>query len=141
MNISQFLTKLKTLVYSKNEMDTMLITKANDSAVVHTRGAEDISGNKNFIDNLTRGGKNVDTIEEQGDGYIRYSNGIQICWGNGIYEEGQVVSYAKAFSGSPSVVASKNIDPENWHPLHFTVAKTVTQDYNYASWQAIGYWK
>ena len=63
MNISQFLTKLKTLVYSKNEIDTKL------SAVVHTSGAEDISGNKNFIDNLTRSGKNVDAIEEQGDGY------------------------------------------------------------------------
>ena len=36
-------------------------------------------------DNMTFNGNKVDTIEEQGvetyGGYIRYSNGIQICWG------------------------------------------------------------
>ena len=31
--------------------------------------------------NMTYDSHIVDTIEEQGDGYIRYSNGIQICWG------------------------------------------------------------
>ena len=31
-------------------------------------------------DNMTYDGRIVDTIEEQGDGYIRYSNGLQICW-------------------------------------------------------------
>lgn len=29
---------------------------------------------------LTWGGKNIDVIESQGDGWIRYSNGLQICW-------------------------------------------------------------
>ena len=93
MNISQFLTKLKTLVYSKNEMDAKL------SAVVHTSGAEDISGNKNFIDNLTRGGKNVDVIEEQGYGYVRYSSGIQICWGSflNLDTEFKYISFQKPF--------------------------------------------
>ena len=31
-------------------------------------------------DNMTFDSHIVDTIEEQGDGYIRYSNGLQICW-------------------------------------------------------------
>lgn len=53
----------------------------------------------------TWGSKKIDTIEEQGDGYIRYSNGLQICWGvikdvqlepfNGHY--GKLVSYPKSF--------------------------------------------
>ena len=35
----------------------------------------DANGNMTFDSHI------VDTIEEQGTGYIRYSNGIQICWG------------------------------------------------------------
>ena len=34
----------------------------------------DANGNMTFDSHI------VDTIEEQGDGYIRYSNGLQICW-------------------------------------------------------------
>lgn len=103
MNISQFLTKLKTLVYSKNEIDTKL------SAVVHTSGAEDISGNKNFIDNLTCSGKNVDVIEEQGDRWIRYNNGLQICWvyvklENSVY----TWSFPKTFSQNPVITTAIN---------------------------------
>ena len=55
--------------------------------------------------NMTYDSHIVDTIEEQGDGYIRYSNGLQICWGiikgtlfepfNGHY--GKLVSYPKSF--------------------------------------------
>ena len=54
---------------------------------------------------LTWGNKKVDTIEEQGDGYIRYSNGLQICGGivfnyqlesfRGHY--GKTVSFPKIF--------------------------------------------
>lgn len=68
---------------------------------------------------LTWDGATVDTIEEQGNGYIRYSNGIQICWGNInwqsacstawglLYETSSASeSYAKSFVGVPSVSAS-----------------------------------
>ena len=65
----------------------------------------------------------VDTIEEQGDGYIRYSNGIQICWGSisiqsacanpwGSLFEANVMSgsYAKSFVENPAVSVSGDID-------------------------------
>lgn len=69
--------------------------------------------------NMTYDGHIVDTIEEQGDGYIRYSNGIQICWGSvswqskctnswgSIYESNQPSSgvYAKSFIETPYVSA------------------------------------
>ena len=61
----------------------------------------------------------VDTIEEQGDGYIRYSNGIQICWGSisvaigttlaldpptaTYYSRGFNFNYPKGFSSNPVV--------------------------------------
>lgn len=62
------------------------------------------------VQNATVGGNEVDTIEEQGINYIRYSNGIQICWGsqswssrnNGTFN----VTFPKSFSSSPSITAT-----------------------------------
>ena len=68
--------------------------------------------------NMTYDGHIVDTIEEQGSGYIRYSNGLQICWGSikwqsecsaswgSLYEtSGMSGSYGKSFVETPSVSA------------------------------------
>lgn len=70
----------------------------------------------------TWGNKEIDTIEEQGEGYIRYSNGLQICWGSSswqsacsqqwgsLYETSPIsMSYAKSFVGYPSVSISGGI--------------------------------
>ena len=55
--------------------------------------------------NLVYDGNIVDTIEEQGNGYIRYSNGIQICWGivvnsNNIATGESIYTLPKAFNNS-----------------------------------------
>ena len=76
----------------------------------------DANGNMTFNSHI------VDTIEEQGDGYIRYSNGIQICWGSisiqsacanswGSLFEANVMSgsYAKSFAENPAVSISGDI--------------------------------
>ena len=68
--------------------------------------------------NMTYDGHIVDTIEEQGSGYIRYSNGLQICWGSiewqsacstswgSLYETSAINgSYGKSFVETPSVSA------------------------------------
>ena len=140
MNISQFLTKLKTLVYSKNEVDTKL------SAVVHTSGAEDISGNKNFIDNLTRSGKNVEAIEEQSEGYVRYSSGIQICWGTGIFPDTvTTITYPRPFVRNNEMSVQVNsyeaqqVKTANWFAESFVLLKTGENAW--VSWLAIGRWK
>ena len=88
---------------------------------------------------LTWGNKKVDTIEEQGDGYIRYSNGLQICWGLDEFDDGQFVSYPKAFTISPSVVTSNAANPINWTAAGFIM--NVFSGHSYVCWQAIGYWK
>lgn len=140
MNISQFLTKLKTLVYSKNEVDTKL------SAVVHTSGAEDISGNKNFLDNLTCSGKNVDVIEEQGDRWIRYSNGIQICWGTGVFSDSEtIITYPRPFAISNEMSIQVNHGgglstyATRWQTDSFMLRKPAEQ--SWVSWLVIGRWK
>ena len=69
-------------------------------------------------DNMTFNSLIVDTIEDQGDGYIRYSSGLQICWGTitwqsdctgswvTLYVTSKISeSYAKSFVEMPSVSA------------------------------------
>ena len=89
--------------------------------------------------NMTYDGNIVDTIEEQGNGYIRYSNGLQICWGSiewrsacstawgSLYEtDACYESYAKSFVGTPSVSASGSIGDSS-AMVEFSVAdNTVT---------------
>ena len=49
-------------------------------------------------DDMTFNGNKVDTIEEQGNGYIRYSNGTQICWGTIVAAtQGILINFGKAF--------------------------------------------
>ena len=78
----------------------------------------DANGNMTFDSHI------IDTIEEQGDGYIRYSNGLQICWGkisrttsssapwNNFYESSENFSenYPKSFISLPAVTAGSNGD-------------------------------
>lgn len=62
------------------------------------------------VQNATVGGNEVDTIEAQGTNYIRYSNGIQICWGsqswgsrnNGTFS----ITFPQSFSSTPSITAT-----------------------------------
>lgn len=71
--------------------------------------------------NMTYDSHIVDTIEEQGEGYIRYSNGIQICWGkisrtssskswDIFYESSESFSenYPKSFISLPAVTTGSD---------------------------------
>ena len=59
--------------------------------------------------NMTYDNHIIDTIEEQGNGYIRYSNGLQICWGIGTVSfnnstQGEsTFTYPEAFISSPAI--------------------------------------
>ena len=79
-------------------------------------------------------------IDSMGAGWVRFKCGLQICWGLGEYDIGQVVSYAKAFIEFPSVVTSPKANPINWHSEHFTM-DNISGSRDYVSWQAIGWWK
>ena len=89
--------------------------------------------------NLVYGGHIVDTIEEQGNGYIRYSNGIQICYGN-VENNNNVdtgksrFSFPKAFTNEHiNVVATPNIS---------ALYAVTTQVESMSTWilTAIGLW-
>ena len=96
-------------------------------------------------DNMTFNGNIVDTIEEQGDGYIRYSNGIQICWG---YVDAGVtvtINFPKSFSQRPSIsVTSNTTDTNSVVTAQATnQAMTACRNFEYygSFYIAIGRWK
>jgi hypothetical protein len=58
--------------------------------------------------NMTYDSHIVDTIEEQGEGYIRYSNGLQICWGYVARGSEMTKNFPKSFSIPPTVSVTVN---------------------------------
>lgn len=63
---------------------------------------------------LSWSGKNIDCVEEQGNDYIRYASGLQICWGVISSEQfepfndhyGKLVSYPKSFLANTEPVVN-----------------------------------
>lgn len=67
---------------------------------------------------LSWSGKNIDCVEEQGDGYIRYSNGLQICFGVAVNNNnlGTGVtrqSFPVAFSATPIIATTPSVRAES----------------------------
>ena len=100
-------------------------------------------------DNMTFNGNKVDTIEEQGvetySGYIRYSNGIQICWG---YVDAGVtvtINFPKSFSQRPSISVTSNTTDTNSVVTAQATNQAMTACCNFeyygSFYIAIGRWK
>ena len=92
--------------------------------------------------------KNIDAIEEEGDFYIRYSNGFQICWGHflGITNTPKTISYAKPFSDSASISVNGQggiyATFDLWTNSSFNVLSTTSSAENaWFLWLAVGRWK
>lgn len=100
----------------------------------------------------------VDCIVEQGTGYIRYNNGLQICWGNASWNStwagsstvNFVLPFATGTTPSVSVTPiistnqSSSSNAQNVSNMGFTIKVwgIGTGDRNIgASWYAIGKWK
>lgn len=74
--------------YSKDQVNNLLNGKANTSGTY--------SG-------LTVGNAN-NGVDSYGGLWIRFKNGIQMCWGSGIFQED--VSYSKAFNSEPRLICT-----------------------------------
>lgn len=116
-----------------------------------------VTGNLTVDGVGTVGGNEVDTIEEQGTNYIRYSNGIQICWGRMATSTGtQTINFQPFINANYSVAicklstSSSNVNP-NFRWLrglmcyNLTTTSFQSDDFNGESqprsWIAIGRWK
>lgn len=124
-----------------------VVNKANDADVVHKTGDESIDGIKTFSDGIVSNlinGKTPELIEEQGNDYIRYSNGLQMCYMRDMYnpEDGtKQMTYPKSFIGNPRVIISGQ-SPSlyfiGWDSTSCLVTATSTTHF---SLFAIGKWK
>ena len=90
-----------------------------------------------------------EAIEEQGDGYIRYTSGIQICWGtfSGISTSSKAIAFQKPFVAwkdvTVTLAGSNNqlvTEIAGWGITEFFVRSTGVSN-NPFMWQAIGRWK
>lgn len=87
------------------------------------------------------------SVDSQGDGWIRYSNGLQMCWGWLLRttETVSTINFPKAFIRdafhqlSVSVTGqSNNIYLSGWNNLSVYIANTNVGDLTYT---AVGWWK
>ena len=110
-----------------------------------------VNSNRNidfFAETFKFNNKNIDTIEEEGDFYIRYSNGFQICWGSflGITNTQKTISYPKSFSNSASISvngqSSIYVTVSYWTNSAFDVISTTSSVSDaWFLWLAVGRWK
>ena len=92
--------------------------------------------------------KSVNCIDSQGDFYVRYSDGFQICWGHflGITNTPKTISYPKSFSDSASISVNGQsgiyVTIETWTNSTFNVISTTSSVPNaWFLWLAVGRWK
>lgn len=127
-----------------------------DGKTVHTTGDETIAGTKNFSGTLQAGGHPVEVVVEKGDDYIRYSSGLQICWGtatlNGnITSTKKKVTYSKSFAANKNHIVlttfNANIGIEipvgvGWETdRYFMIGTSGAASTGHTGWIAIGWWK
>lgn len=94
----------------------------------------------------TNGG--LEGVTTVASNYIRYVSGLQICWGNGQYnQDGVRVNYPAAFSVAPTVVVTPfgyNIGvgvKSGITSTYCDITSTATGSGAWARWVAIGKWK
>lgn len=110
-----------------------------------------VNSNRNiafFGETLKFNDKNINVIEDEGDYYIRFCDGFQICWGSflGITTTSKTISYAKAFSTSASISVNGQsgiyVTVNNWTNSAFDVVSTTSSnDGAWFLWIAVGRWK
>lgn len=95
---------------------------------------------------LVWGGKQVERVNSYGEHYIRYENGLQICWGNTENTWTYIANFPLPFKDDPAVfatVVSNSPDGriatvDEVSTTGFTIYKSAQ---NGGYWMAIGRWK
>lgn len=97
---------------------------------------------------LTWDGKEIDRINSSGDNYIRYENGIQICWNNQVKHE-TWWTFPMPFKVTPGAVTSHGMGSTGGAPQSAALLTEPTRCYykdaggraNAGHAIAIGWWK
>lgn len=152
---STYTRSVKPLYIENDSEDNKVIVKSEfqtaDAQNVKLTGDQSIDGVKNFIGTLKIAGKDAVSIEEIGEGYVRYSDGIQICYNRLITPTtgANSVTFPKPFIEAPSVCGTFEgvASTSNYYGFILKDSLTTTgfqiKGYanNYCDYIAIGKWK
>ena len=94
---------------------------------------------------LTWGGKNIERVESSGTNYIRYANGLQICWGRiaNVTTSATTVTFPVAFTDANYSIAfgnSINAIPKFGNILSTSFNVSMTTGTDNVRYVAIGRW-
>lgn len=127
-----------------------------DGKTVHTTGDEAIAGVKNFSGTLQARGYPAEAVVESGNGYIRYSSGLQICWGTAtldgnITSTKKKVTYPKPFAAEKNHIVLTTLNANvgldipvgvGWESdRYFMIGTSGAASTAHTGWVAIGWWK
>lgn len=114
---------------------------------------------------LRWGSKDVSCIDSSGTNYIRYTNGLQICWGRVINNttDGKTITFPVAFTNAPQIATTVNHNSDDVAGGKYYIMPYLCQSNNFVcrawiwdtnnknwinttagiqySYIAIGYWK
>ena len=114
MTLTQILQKIRAAFYTRAEIDSMGGGNSLDTTIKSKANASDLNNYLPLSGGQMTGSltapsfiaNNIDcTVDSQGGGWIRYSNGLQICWGeySRTTEENSTINFPKAFSLSYAI--------------------------------------
>ena len=102
-----------------------------------------ITGNLEVGGNITQSGKSVVLVNASGTNYIRFENGLQICWGNlSNVAIPYTLTYPQPFKSSPSVAIDNGaLYTSNWSGTSCQLVRLSGSGNAYVGYIAIGNWK
>lgn len=152
---STYTRSVKPLYIENDSEDNKVIIKSElqtaDSQNVKLTGDQSIGGVKDFTGTLKIVGKDAVSIEEIGEGYIRYSDGTQICHGREITPTtgANSITFPKPFIETPSVCGTFEGVESTQNYYSFIIKRSLTTTgfeikgfkNEYCDYIAIGKWK
>lgn len=141
-------------LFGKNYTNTNLAGSFRISASNGGDVTPVVGSSQSYLDGKPNGtlswnDKAIIPVEESGTNYIRYTNGIQICWGrlDSIKSNVSNQTYGKAFNNTPAFTFTSSRNP-NTYPLYaswttstFNISGTWNSNGHTIGWIAIGTWK
>ena len=128
-----------------------LAPRENDKNVLNLLGSTAKKWNMSYITEMYGGANNIDcAVDSMGEGYIRYSNGLQICYGSANCSQGGTsnnlpmpfkdssYTLTATYTGANNSV---NISVVRTDMNTFTLYQSYSADVLTADYIAIGLWK
>lgn len=155
-SISSYLSALKPEAGSIEQVELYLIYPASGYPFAACPTPKDSSGNIDTTDNSNKIATtewvnracvrtvngytpdamgNVNNIITRGDGYIRFTNGIQFCWGSSIVQSSiGSITYPLAFTYPPIININVFGNELDQYVCNTRVGNNTTTYFNYGSW-------